>query len=340
MFFENFNSYYLSCLYTIGHHECEILGRRHEPVESEFRWNKCEKNPGHKEFISAKVFKDNYLSRVKTSNHRDSLRAVVDLTVRLRINWTSPSRPDGDKLSDIRGSNGNRLGTGFINYVDEPVSNEPCPCDECKSVMTKKFWRFKVRTAHHVVYDTTEAERTKVDLFYDDRSGRMKTVRGLKLVESKPDRDICYMTCVTHDAALGERIKASWCCWRDGSGEPLDLSGVDLLPSCDRGRHPTLIVSHPHGQPKKITVGEGSGESPRLEYNTATCPGSSGAPVFRFYPIVEDWRHLFLLTHVHRGSFTSTSTQDLDKPNLLTRVLHKLRKRETKLDQINYGDKW
>ena len=180
-----------------------------------------------------------------------------------------------------------------------------------------------------------EAKSTKLDLFYDDDSSldcRMVTVPGLEAEGVYRERDFSYMICVTHDEALGERINSVWQCWWDGEGKPLDLSGLDLLvlPSCDRDCHATLIVSHPHGQLKKITVGqEADGERPTIEYNAATCPGSSGAPVFRIYPHKCDYNCLWLPS-VHSGSFTSTSTQHQDQLSLFTRFAQELRRDETK----------
>ena len=96
----------------------------------------------------------------------------------------------------------------------------------------RKFWRFTVKSAHHLVYNTDEIHETRIDLFYDDDSckhdGRMKAVKGLEMIKADPDRDTCVMSCVKHDETLGERIKyARFCLW-DGLGEPIDLSGLDF----------------------------------------------------------------------------------------------------------------
>ena len=343
-----FVPFILSPLYLTGHHECEILHGGHEAAESEYLWRECKKNPGHEEFISAKDFKDNYLTRVHTDTHRNVLRAMIDLTVRLRVNWTSPERPDDDPLSNLRGMNKSRSGTGFIKLAFDPVSDKPCPCVTCNGVVTRKFWKFCVRTAKHVVCNTEEAKSTFVDLFYDDDScrfdGRMETVTGLKVEESIYENDISYMMCVTCDEAVGEKIKSAWSCWRDERNETLDLSGLDFLQSCDGGRYPSLIVSHPHGKPKKITIGKGINlDFPRVCYNTATCPGSSGATAFWFQIKPYDMRYSLEFTPVHSGTFYTTCTQHKDQLNLLTRIVQKLRMNkthETELVQLNYGHEW
>ena len=267
---------------------------------------------------------------------------MIDLTLRLRLYWTSPDRPDDDEFSNHRGTMTPRMGTGFIRRVSDPVSDEPCPCDKCNGEITRKFWRFLVRTAAHVVYNTEEAKSTRVDLFYDDDSckfdGRMVTVKGLRVVGIYHDGDMCYMECVTHDKALAERIESLRTSLYSGIRKPQDLPSLDFLPPCDRGRRPILIVSHPHGQPKKITLGQGRDEEyPLVEYNTPTCPGSSGAAVFVFNTDPLNRGFNLLISPVHSGSFSSTSTQHQDQLNILTRFLQNLRRRESKQELHNYG---
>ena len=267
---------------------------------------------------------------------------MIDLTVRLRVYWTSTDRPDDDEFSNHRGTIIPRMGTGFIRFVFKHGSDEPCPCDKCNGEITRKFWRFLVRTAHHVVYNTEEAKSTRADLFYDDDSckfdGRMVTVTGLRLVGINPNKDVCYMECVTHYEALGERIESLRTSLYIELTERLDLPNPDFLPPCDRGRRPILIVSHPHGQPKKITLGQGRYEEfPLVKYNAPTCPGSSGAPVLVFYIDPPSRRLDLLITSVHSGSLSSTSTQHQDQLDILKRFLQYLRGRESKQEQQNYG---
>ncbi|RUS90988.1 hypothetical protein EGW08_001292 [Elysia chlorotica] len=157
------------------------------------------------------------LPHVQEKKHCDVFNAMIDLTVRLRITWTSRHRPDEDKLCSLRGSDETRCGTGFIRFVCSSVCDELCPCVQCDGKIRNSFLKFTVQTAQHVVYNTEEARAAMVDLFYDDDScrwdGIMKTVIGLEVVKSKPDRDFSYMLCVTHDKALSERIQSAWRCW-------------------------------------------------------------------------------------------------------------------------------
>ena len=162
-----------------------------EAEESARAWERCEKNPGHEYFISASDFRDTYLPTVHTDKHRDVLRAWIDLTVRLRVNWTSPDRPDDQAFSGLRGMKSLRVGT--VWDVSDPVTDKPCPGDKCDEKIVRKSWIFRVRTAQHVVYNTEEAKATKVDLFYDDencqKDGRLKTASAVKVVQFDPNRD-------------------------------------------------------------------------------------------------------------------------------------------------------
>ncbi|GFR86176.1 hypothetical protein ElyMa_002460500, partial [Elysia marginata] len=290
----------------IGRHECAIFtNREHEAAESCRSYKNCEKNPGHENFISVQVFKDIYLSRLQSDEQREKFRSRIDKTVRLRVDCTSQARPDVDKMAEYRGSSKMRVGTGCVYSVQEPKYDEPCVCFKCDGNVAKKQWRFNVMTAKHVVYNMEEAKETKIDFFYDDdscnrpRDGRMKSARGVEVIRSEPDMDWCEMWCVTCDEDLGERIeKFDKRVSNNCKLTYQDLSQLGLLSSGDEDCLPALIVSHPHGQPKKITVGEVTHqdiENFRVYYNTPTCPGSSGAPVFG------DTR-LWGLLPVHSGS--------------------------------------
>ena len=327
-----------------GHHECEILsgGLESEAAESGSLWRNCTKNPGHEEFISVQDFKDKYMLRVHNDEQRDVFRSMIDLTVRLRLYWTSPDRPDDDEFSNPRGTKIPRMGTGFISIVSDPVSDKPCPCDKCNGEITQKFWRFEVRTAAHVVYNTEEAKSTRVDLFYDDDSckfdGRMGTLTVLEVERINRDDDICYMECVTHDEALAESIKSLRTSLDNEKPKPvnLHLPSLNSLLSYGGGGISTLIVSHPHGQPKKITLGQGRDEGISfVVYNAATCPGSSGAPVFKFNTDPRNLLFDLFNSPVHSGSFSSTSTQHQGQLNIHTRFPQDLSGRESKQELHN-----
>ena len=207
----------------IGHNECQALGKVREcdeAAESLAAWENCSKNPNHKHFFPVQDATTIPLLRSLSDKDREWLRLTGDLTVRLRVNYTSRSRPDGYPFSYLRGLGDLRLGTGFIWSVNSVSQgcNEPCPCDICDKQEVRKHWIFLVRTAQHVVYDTSEAKETKVDLFYDDErsqaDGKMVTVQAVGVEISKSASDTCSFYCVTHDEMIGRRVELIYQRWR------------------------------------------------------------------------------------------------------------------------------
>ncbi|GFS26767.1 hypothetical protein ElyMa_005225800 [Elysia marginata] len=295
--------------------------------------------------MSPQEFKDSYMSRVKFDYQREALQSFLDLTVRLTVRCTSQDRPDDDDMAGDRGTDKVRVGTGCIWYVRGPNYNRPCFCRNCNGKKTRKQWRFQIATAKHVVYNTEEAKQTKIDLFYDDDScrkdGRMKSLWGLsvKMELRYPDRDVCNVLCVTCDEDLGERIKSAWFC-RSNNVNRHNSPGLGLQPSCDKDSHLVLIASHPHGQPKKITMGyrRYTYRNPRVEYNTPTCPGSSGAPVFGFYTDGYFW----WFAPVHSGSLGTgtTFTKRNHKLNFFKKLFYKHVGQKTAHEQLNFGFEW
>lgn len=297
-----------------GYHECEVFrGQESQVSESEQKWQKCEKNPGHADFLTAKQFKRDILPLLKSPRVRQELEFALDRTVRLRVHKTSLERPDDDELAGARGCNNLRTGTGFVSQVSDVAYHCACPCVTCDGKKTGQHWTFCVDTALHVVYNTEEALETKVDLFFDsdrsDRDGRMKSVWGIKVVDACRDRDLCRILCATHDEDLVERIRSAWMDRHDRMRP--NVTAANLETGQIFCRH-AVVISHPHGQRKRVTHGEvthANIEDVGVQYKTPTCSGSSGAPVFLFEHSLYQ-AHVFLspLTPTHSGSCSNKST--------------------------------
>ena len=292
------------------HHECQVFGEGDESTNSKNFWSECRKNPGHPKFMSVLDFREHYLPKVQTDKQRKRLNAMIDLTAKVRVTWTSPCRPDKYPFDEHRGTDKRRVGTGLVDRVNVGVTrNQPCPCHGCGGKIVRDFWTFKVRTARHVIFDTEEANHAEIELFYDDETcasdGRIKTMSGLKVIGSDLVRDKCTFMCVSHDETLYERISSARKSWADLSCKLTheDVHDMGLLPSCSGECAPALIISHPHGQPKKITVGYvRDKEHPDVKYDTDTCPGSSGATVFWFHPDLKGHRVHSWENPVHSGA--------------------------------------
>ena len=282
-----------------------MLEREYESAQNVSSWRTCSRNPGHEETVSAQDFLKNRVFFLQTGKQRAVLRAVLDLTVRVRVYYRSKDRPDDIEIPKGTGAGSPHLGTGYLCSFSLPVCNKRCPCDQCQGKIKRTYWTFRVRTAHHVVYNTKEAKNTKVDLFFDDEScwqdGRMKTVKGLKAIWIVPERDVCEFLCATHDETLVKRIK------RASQQFTNAISCQDIDKDC----YTALVVDHPHGQSKKITSIKLNDE---LKCDTSRCLGSSGASTLVFGPKI---RYVRSFTYVKE-------TQTLAKRHFSISSLEKL----------------
>ena len=247
-------------------------------------------------FIPAKQFAmRNLPAGFQEYEHFQKFKIYANLTVRLRVSYTTPDRADDDPFSDLRGSGDVRTGSGIVTGIY--AGEGDCPCSECAedsptSRLRSCYWFVYIRTVNHVVYNTREAVDTQVDLFYDDDSsdldGRMRSFWAHDVVTTDPRDDFCTMRFVIHDqslaAELGDYTAAL------GSRSKFQPLWVNVSWS----KYFVMIISLPHGMPKQVTLGELKWVTTRnsevlnipstfgdysCEYDTPTCPGSSGAPV-------------------------------------------------------------
>ncbi|GFO26865.1 hypothetical protein PoB_005337000 [Plakobranchus ocellatus] len=298
-----------------GLHECEVLGTFGSDYEagpeSDFAWNNCTKNPGHPRFIPTQEFSLNDLPiwcrKLSVLNY---VRRLSDLTVRLRVGYTSWGRPNGYCFSNCRGTKIVHYGSGAIRSVRAETG--PCPCPECEhSPSPNQTWyKVFVTTALHVVYNTEEAKATKIDLFYDSKGciedGRMKTIHGMNVVDVDrvDEGDNSFIMCATHDTLLVQKIEDHW------KQLHLGFSGQLSAKPIKCWRNLCVMVSHPHGQPKKVTIGEMKGcemlkfdGQKEFTYSTDSCRGSSGAfmLLLEFYQLVRgvSWQTGMMWSAVH-----------------------------------------
>ena len=282
-----------------GRFECEVLGSGPDSMESGRLWAACKKDPGHPNFIPYPEFSLDHLPiDVRTQENYDRVMMVANRTVRLTVRYTSMKRPDGYPFSSVRGTKIPHTGTGFISPFGArrdytagsfliPISSNTY---ELQLNLTLESYVISVTTARHVVFDEEEAEATQIDFFYDDENsefnGKMKTTQGLDIRSFIPSKDTCTLLCSTQDKDLMHRLWAS----RRTPSHASDYLHSRWNEDCQS----CVIVSHPHGQPKKIRVGKTEwvvrpynelqnydrvdSDSPEL-YTASTCPGSSGALV-------------------------------------------------------------
>ena len=274
-----------------GDHECEVLGPGPVEMETHRAWIKCKKNPQHENFIRAEDFTMNHLPEgFRTDIHLGYVEYISKRTGRLRIGYVSKERPDTYTFAEFRGFKIPHTGTGWLN--DVAYSSGHCVCDACTKSQNPKtgFCEVKIHTARHVVYNSEEAAHTQFDLFYEEGNSAdggapaMMTLHGHYLSDVNTKRDLSTIVCISHEEQIVRKLitfqEEKEQMWKELSDNmALSVPKPTDVDAC-------IIISHPHGKPKKITVGKlvravgHAGVSNLFDtYDTNTCKGSSGAPV-------------------------------------------------------------
>ncbi|XP_059168989.1 uncharacterized protein LOC131950804 [Physella acuta] len=268
------------------------------------QWEICQKNPGHPGFIPINSFKIDHLPE----GYRDQtiyklLKALGELTVKIQVAHISPDRPEsmnGTKFPCFktceRSAWMTRCGTGRVWGVEE--MSGACPCFPCqRSPSPREEWgKVNVLTAMHLVYDKSEGVRTVCIWGYDNADSKKEMFDGVGCYKTSFDQDMCYVECITHNVKLVRKLR---------------LLLEDYQAKCqvvrdkyanDASAKLTVIVSHPHGREKYITVGNWVEKEVKMNgdtkyfYTTDTCQGCSGAPVY-----VLGKKEGWWLTHRHSG---------------------------------------
>ncbi|XP_012939158.1 uncharacterized protein LOC106012044 [Aplysia californica] len=86
-----------------GDHEMDVCFGDPE-TESKLHRQRCEKNPGHKNFIAVRDLNPGHLpAPYNFQGFVDWVKFVATLTVRLFIRYTSANRPDSLGLTNLKG---------------------------------------------------------------------------------------------------------------------------------------------------------------------------------------------------------------------------------------------
>ncbi|CAG5123805.1 unnamed protein product [Candidula unifasciata] len=282
-----------------------------EEVNLHTDMDSCEKNPGHRGFIPADEFTVNSLP----PHYRDNdiaklIQALAQITARISIKYTSSNRPDfypgSDKPypnADMKGKTRLRTGSGWVWRVNifsggnnRRNKTKACPCQECKkSRNPERQWAvIDIYTATHMVYDEAEGAKTTCHFFYDNNRNslaELPSLHGAVRVHNVVDGDACRMTYITHDIQLASKLQNSWREYKTlhtAVGEKYNTTDNDGQAVAENDHKLTIIVSHPHGCSKQISIGEFV-QRDEMDYNdaytkytytTPTCPGCSGGPVY------------------------------------------------------------
>ncbi|XP_059159429.1 uncharacterized protein LOC131943362 [Physella acuta] len=255
---------------------------------------RCKKNPGHKHFIPCKDFTINHLP----VQYRDVrvyllIQWLIRLTVMITVGFVSEKRPDfypgteqAYPASGKKGKSVNMKGSGKVCKVTKfsEKDNRTCECRSCKnSTEPKKIWGvINIFTATHVVHDDSEVKSSVCTFDFDREGSVVVELQAEALVRASAEKDWCRLSCVTHDVEMLQKLehaleKFDECCQKV----------QDIFQPITDEDNLTVIVSHPHGIPKRVSIGEWKVKvrdercgDHTYSYTTPTCGGSSGAYVY------------------------------------------------------------
>ncbi|XP_059162534.1 uncharacterized protein LOC131945915 [Physella acuta] len=301
--------------YFTGTHEVQECLEGQDEADLHTHLANCKKNPGHKNFVPVNQLSlEHFPSGYHDNDVYDLTKAMADLTVRIAVKLTSPDRPEfvpGTKdpypCYNTRGQNSLRTGTGRVRWVIKYTEGmdqtyrrtyRTCPCPECdhSDTPSKVWWKVDVVTAKHVVFDESEARQSSCRLWFDEENCPVVNIYGWKVGWSDSEGDKCMLCCVTHDVDVADKLEEMVKRFDSLREKGSDKFNMDKL---------TIIVSHPHGCSKQISVGHFvhrqvvGGGSTRYTYTTCTCPGSSGAMIYKL-----GWGWGYGSNHPHSGANT------------------------------------
>ncbi|XP_059158124.1 uncharacterized protein LOC131942331 [Physella acuta] len=295
-----------------GTYEVQELLEGQDELDLHTQQKNCQKNPGHVGFVPINKFS---ISDLPADYQDDDLyeftKALAFRTVRIAVNFTSLLRPefatytkDPYPCYQYRGENNLCTGTGNMISVSKDMEYmggyRTCPCPKCESSdnPSKVWWKILVATSKHVIFDDSEAKQSSCRLWFDDNNSPVFKIYGWKTDGLSSDlSDSSNVYFVTHEIEIFNKLKEM-----ELTYNLLLLKLHQTYQTRDVNKM-TIIVSHPHGCSKQVSVGNwvhrqaaciGFGELDNLgkyAYTNATCPGSSGAMIYRLGNLMNLYRH-------------------------------------------------
>lgn len=201
--------------------------------------------------------------------------------------------------------------SGFHSYgscIVQKVEDIPKPRSSSASKDEgEASYEVTVATAYHVVSNDQAAGSCYVRLFYDilQSYAGQKILHGVKRHTVEDKGDWCALVCRTNDKELVTLLRDLLTkYWQLGCElqEKYAKTNINLV----------IIVSHPHGGPKRVSFGEMKAKTKKRQvrdgqewcqysYTAPTCRGSSGGPVYVLGQWSEGFGFWFGHAHNHSG---------------------------------------
>ncbi|KAK6975723.1 hypothetical protein BgiMline_022102 [Biomphalaria glabrata] len=288
--------------FDFGTHETLVLEVCDED-ESELEEPLC--NKSHGMYIDIRAMTDAVLPQEYRQPELLSLiKAMANLTVKIDVSYVSRMRPrnwQGKENAiypayEKRGERTKTSGSGRIADVYQDDNEDiRCYCSACGNGKSadRESWIIQVFTATHVVYDATEAEHSECLVFYDTQDGGYTSFKLVKKLWANEAGDLSLLAGATCDRGLATQLgimirdfNKLWKQIRENYVKDHDANDKERL---------VVVVSHPHGQPKKVSFSKLKRRVQKqidkdkgcfYTYEACTCCGSSGAPVYIYG---QDW---------------------------------------------------
>ena len=239
----------------------------------------CEKGTDHANFVKIGNLT---VEHIPEASNRGEILIVVqkisDLTVKIRTG----------RVRNLTGGANEKITTGFVTELQFAVGSEgtSCRCRTCKlsGQDNKVVGKILIATSTTVISSDEKAKRSEFEVTID--GGSTYILSGIRLVDQT--LGFCVVECETCSMEVIDylNIKREQC-------EQL-MSKVR-----DNGQRLCIIVSHPHGLSKRVSLGQWTRRIEqgahklktycKYEYDTPTCPGSAGA--FVYIPGISDIAH-------------------------------------------------
>ncbi|CAL1527938.1 unnamed protein product [Lymnaea stagnalis] len=278
-------------------------------------YNECEKNPQHDGFIPINdVSIVSFPPYYQTQSLVDLTFALAAVTVKLSIFYVSEDRPKtfADKeipypFGETSGKSIFLKGSGRIRFVNKYpfYDNKTCPCARCthSTAPKKDWWMVGVVTAAHVVFDEKEAKSTRCRVDYNTEVKELKpenSLQGYGIAERGVfvEEDRSNVLFCTHDSSLAAELESRVAHYKAQCEKVVE----EFQDNAEREL--VIVVSHPHGRAKCASIGRAERRLKvetgftKYEYSVATCPGTSGAPVYML-----DRTKLPFCNHPHSAAF-------------------------------------